>query len=61
MVYARNIGIQWEVHPEQYRATIHLSRTHLDSGGLGTGLEGVGQATLAAVLAVVVEGHLEIW
>ena len=30
----------------------------LDSGGLGAGLEGVGQAALAAVLAVLVEGHL---
>ena len=32
---------------------------HLDSGGLGAGLEGVGQAALAAVLAVLVEGHLK--
>ena len=30
----------------------------LDGGGLGAGLEGVGQAALAAVLAVLVEGHL---
>ena len=32
---------------------------HLDSGGLGAGLEGVGEAALAAVLAVLVEGHLQ--
>ena len=31
----------------------------LDGGGLGAGLESVGQAALAAVLAVLVEGHLE--
>jgi hypothetical protein len=31
----------------------------LNSGGLGTGLEGVGQSALAAVLAVLVEGHLQ--
>ena len=30
----------------------------LDDGGLGAGLELVRQATLAAVLAVLVEGHL---
>ena len=30
----------------------------LDDGGLGTGLELVRQAALAAVLAVLVEGHL---
>ena len=31
---------------------------YLDDGGLGARGEGVGQATLAAVLAVLVEGHL---
>ena len=37
---------------------IGYNSSHLDSGGLGAGLEGVGQAALAAVLAVLVEGHL---
>ena len=33
-------------------------RKRLDDGGLRAGLELVGQAALAAVLAVLVEGHL---
>lgn len=55
------IGIQqwyitaWDIAHERH----YISTSHLDGGGLGAGLEGVGQATLAAVLAVLVEGHLQ--
>ncbi len=31
----------------------------LNDGGLGAGLEGVGQAALSTVLTIVVESHLE--
>ena len=34
-------------------------QTGLDSWGLGARLESVSQAALAAVLAVLVEGHLK--
>lgn len=46
---------------KQYREhDTELARptSDLDSGGLGAGLEGVGQTTFSAVLTVLVEGHL---
>ena len=43
------------------KAHKHIDQSHgLDHRGLGARLELVGQATLAAVLAVLVHGHLHI-
>lgn len=48
------------VQQNAYRSPSYspLEPHRLDNGRLGAGLESVGQTTLAAVLTVLVEGHL---